>query len=144
MGQAVSDAWLGYAGVLFLEFGRLIPADYTFRDGRPGHPRGEYTLTTMDSYAAWAVWLRGHEIATSCSNWFHILRALKLLVGRRLRTFEIDARSRSTRLTFSQGLELLTSSLPKRLHPPPHWILRLPSRSPDDWPAVTLGAHLMS
>jgi hypothetical protein len=38
VGQSVSHVWQGYAAVLFLEFGKLSPAEYTLRDGRPGEP----------------------------------------------------------------------------------------------------------
>ena len=140
VGQSVSHAWQGYAGVLFFEFGKLSPAEYTLRDGSPGQPRGEITLTTMQSFAAWKLLLHGKHIATSDAMYRHINRNIKRLIGRRLQTFAIDAPSHSTRLTFSNGLVLTTSTLAEPPHLPPHWLLRLPNSSPDYWPSVVLGS----
>jgi hypothetical protein len=140
VGQSVTHAWQGYAAVLFLEFGKLSPAEYTLRDGSPGQPRGEFGLTTMDGWAAWKLFLHGKQIATSDAMYRHINRYLKRLIGRRLQTFAIDAASTSTRLTFSNGLVLTTSTLAEPPHLPPHWILRLPNSSRDYWPSVVLGS----
>ncbi len=115
---------------------RLVPAGYICRDGRPGRPKGDFTLTTMDSFAAWDLVLRGRLITTSGGNRHSNERGLRLLIGRRLQVFEIEPSSRSTRLTFSRGLTLLTESLRKQLYQPPHWMLRLPKSGPDNWPAV--------
>jgi hypothetical protein len=51
--------------VLFFEFGKLTPANYTLRDGSPGAPSGEFTLTLMDRFASWKLLLNGRLIATS-------------------------------------------------------------------------------
>lgn len=141
VGQSVSHAWQGYAGVLFFEFGKLSPAEYTLRDGSPGQPSGEFTLTTMDSFAAWKLLLHGKQITTTTSDalFRHSARHIKRLIGRRLQTFAIDATSQSTRLTFSSGLVLITKTFGELLHRSPHWLLRLPNSSPDAWPPVILG-----
>lgn len=138
VGQSVSHAWQGYAAVLFLEFGKLSPAEYTLRDGRPGEPHGEFGLTTMNGWAAWKLFLHGQKITTSDAMYGHINRFIKRLIGRRLQTFAIDAASKSTRLTFSNGLVLMTSTLAEPPRLPPHWLLRLPN-SGGDWPSVVLG-----
>jgi len=84
VGQSVSHLWEGYAGVLFVEFGRLSPAEYTLRDGSPGQPRGEIELTTMESFAAWKLSLHGKQITTSDALFRHSDRFIKRLIGRRL------------------------------------------------------------
>ncbi len=99
---------------------------------------GEYTLTSMDSLAAWKLLLNDRQIATSEGRYRHIDRMIKRLIGRRLRMFEIEAGSRATRLTFSGGLVLTTSTFQEQLNPPPHWILRLPDSGPKNWPSVIL------
>src|ERR1700694_3988693 len=125
VGQSVSHAWQGYAGVLFFEFGKLSPAEYTLRDGSPGQPSGEFTLTTMESFAAWKLLMHGKEITTTTSDaqFRHSARFIKRLIGRRLQTFAIDAASLSTRLNFSNGLVLTTRTLYEPLQPPPHSLL---------------------
>jgi hypothetical protein len=138
VGQSVSHAWQGYAGVLFFEFGKLSPAEYTLRDGRPGEPRGEFGLTTMNGWAAWKLFLLGKQITTSDAPYEHVNRYLRRLVGRRLQTFAIDAASLSTRLNFSNGLTLTTSTLAEPPRLPPHWLIRLPNAG-SDWPSVVLG-----
>src|ERR1700724_3184996 len=88
IGQSVSHAWQGYAGVLFFEFGKLSPAEPVLE--RPGQPRGEFTLTTMESGASWKLLLRSKEITTYDAPYRHIDWFLKCLIGRRLQTFAID------------------------------------------------------
>jgi hypothetical protein len=139
VGQSVSHIWQGYAAVLFLEFGKLSPPEYTLPNGRPGQPRGEFGLTTMEGGAAWKLLVRTKEITTSDALYDDINRYLRRLVGRRLQTFAIDAASLSTRLIFSNGLVLTTSTLDEPLQPPSHWLMRLPSSGSNDWPSVVLG-----
>jgi hypothetical protein len=138
--QSVSHAWQGYAGVLFFEFGKLSPAEYSLRDGGPGQPSGEFTLTTMESFAAWKLLLHGKEITTTTSDaqFRHSARFIKRLIGRRLQTFAIDPASLSTRLNFSNGLTLTTSTLAEPPRLPAHWLIRLPNAG-SDWPSVVLG-----
>jgi hypothetical protein len=135
VGESVTHIWQGFASVLFIEFGALRPAGYVRRDGTAGEQRGEIELTTMNSYAAWELLLNGKHIMDAEAKWQHRDRALKRLIGRRLRMFEIDAASLSTRLSFGCGLMLRTRTLRQQLHPPPHWRMRLGS---DDWPSVIL------
>jgi hypothetical protein len=141
VGQSVSHVWQGYAAVLFLEFGKLSPAEYTLRDGRPGEPRGEFGLTTMESFAAWKILLHGKEITTTTSDaqFRHSARFLKRLIGRRLQTFAIDAASLSTRLNFSNGLMLMTNNLREPARRLPHWLLQLPNTRADAWSSVVVG-----
>src|ERR1700730_15141520 len=135
VGQSVSHLWEGYAGVLFFEFGKLSPAEYTLRDGSPGQPRSEFTLTTMESFAAWKLLLYGKEMTTTASDaqFRPSARFIKRLIGRRLQTFAIDAASLSTRLTFSNGLVLPTRTLDEPLQAPPHWSLKLPNTRANVW-----------
>jgi hypothetical protein len=138
VGQSVSHVWQGYAAVLFLEFGRLSPAEYTLPNGRPGEPRGEFGLTTMESGAPWKLLLRCKEITTSDAPDRQIDPFLKRLIGRRLQTFTIDAASLSTRLNFSNELALTTSALDQPLQAPSDWLMRVTNSGPNDWPSVVL------
>jgi hypothetical protein len=136
IGKPVTHVWQGFASVLFIEFGALSPAPYVRRDGTTPNPRGEFTLTTMNSYAAWELLLNGRQITGADAKWHRREHALKRLVGHRLCTFEIDAGSLSTRLAFGYGLTLRTTTLRQRLQQSPHWRVCFGS---DDWPSVILG-----
>jgi hypothetical protein len=118
--------------VLFVEFGNLHDAGYLLRDGSAGHPRGDFGLTTMESYADWELLLNHKSLATAEAIRIRRTRALRRLVGRRLLTFEIDAASRSTRLTFGHEIVLQTLTRRRQFHPRPHWILRSPTSASDD------------
>ncbi|MFD1303198.1 hypothetical protein [Methylobacterium marchantiae] len=43
-GLVVADVWRGYGSALFIEFGKLTPADGTRKDGTPGAPSGAIGL----------------------------------------------------------------------------------------------------
>src|SRR5580704_3868546 len=111
IGLNVSHVWASYATCLFFDFGELTPAGtYTNRKGEVQelNPRGRWTITSMDSWPGWSLRQNGRPITSWEECRPHRLRALRLLIGRRLNTFAIDQHSKSTRLTFSLGLELET------------------------------------
>ena len=56
--MSVTQVWQGYAGRLFLSFGKLTAAGYTLRSGSAGKPRGELELTNMDSLSDWTLTLK--------------------------------------------------------------------------------------
>src|SRR5579871_2932956 len=110
-GQTVSDVWSSRAWCLFFEFGRLTPGEtYVDRKGvqRQFSPIGEWSMTSMDSWPAWTLSRRRRVLASSDAHRRVRNRGLRLLVGRRLNTVEIDKRTKSTRLTFSGGIVLET------------------------------------
>lgn len=137
VGLRLSHLSEGYAARVFLQFGRR--AKHTRRDGSPGQPRGEFGLTNVHSWSGWELSIEGKLVATSEGRWPIRERALKrLLIGRRLQSIQIDARTRSTRLTFTRGLVLTTENLAHCSDHEPHWLLRLPTSGRDDWPHVVL------
>jgi len=93
----------------------------------------------MNGLPAWKLFVHGELITTSDAMYGHINRFIKGLIGRRLQTFAIDAASLSTRLTFSNELVLMTSTLGEPQRRFPHWLLRLPNNSSDAWPPVVVG-----
>jgi hypothetical protein len=93
----------------------------------------------MESFAAWKLLLDGRQITTSDAMHAHIDRFKRRLIGRRLQTFAIDAASLATRLTFSNGIALMTNTVGEPAHPPSHWLLRLPNSGPNEWPSVVVG-----
>jgi hypothetical protein len=141
VGLTVSHVWSSYATCLFLEFGDLTLGEpYTNRRGevRRPEPRGEWGITSMESWPLW--WLRQNgKLIGSCDDCRQTrLHRLKLLVGRRLNSLEIDASSKSTRLKFSLGLELTTETEIQRLRSEPHWLMRRPASGTDRWLPVAL------
>src|SRR5580698_4391521 len=99
VGLTVSHLWSSYATCLFIEFGSLTPGDtYTDLKGkiRRLEPRGEWSITSMNSWPAW--WLRQDgKVIGSWEDYRPLrMRALRLLVGRRLDPLEIDQASKST------------------------------------------------
>lgn len=137
VGLRLSHIWEGYAARIFLQFGRL--AEHVRLDGSSGQPRGEFELTNVHSWSGWELSIQGNPIATSQGRWPIRERILKrLLIGRRLQSIQIDARTRSTRLTFTRGLVLSTDSLANCPDREPHWLLRLPTSGSDDWPHAVL------
>ena len=138
VGFTISQLWQGYAARLFISFGKLTPTDYVLPDGSRGAPQGGFELTNMDSYSDWELSLKGRLIATADSHPQLRSRSLCKLCGRRLQTLEIDAVSRSTRLTFSRNLVLNTFTYPWSADRQHHWLLRLPTSGDDHWPSVVL------
>lgn len=119
IGVTVAHVWVGYAARIFLELGRLHPASYVRRDGKPGNPHGDFTLTTMDCPPEWSLASGGRNVTSEMRYWKIQERWLRLLIGRRLQRLQIDANYRSTTLTFSEGVILTTWSDIRR----PHWEL---------------------
>src|SRR5580658_576596 len=104
-----------------------------------GSPRSSSRVRAMDSWPGWRLWQHGRLIARCDEGRPRRLRALRLLLDRRLNALEIDERSKSTRLTFSLGLALETRTDIRRLRRVPHWMLRGSSQGDDDWPSIELG-----
>jgi hypothetical protein len=139
IGLRLEHLWEGYAARIFLQFGRLHPSKYTRPDGSPGQPEGEFQLTNMHSWSTWELSLKGKSLATSEGRWPIRAQVLeRLLIGRRLQSIQIEARTRSTRLTFTRALVLNTETLSGCRGREPHWLLRLPTSGSDDWPHVVL------
>jgi hypothetical protein len=135
VGMTAALVWEGYAARLFFEFGQLNATGRVRRDGTPGRPTGEFTLTNMDGWCGWSLLRFGKEISTSEMKWRLRKRWLPRLAGRRLVRLQIDAASRCTKLTFSRGWTLTTWSY--RPHREPHWMIR--SRSfGSKWDRVAL------
>jgi hypothetical protein len=138
----VSHIWLSYATCLFIEFGHLTPGGtYSNLQGnvRECQPKGEWSITSMHSWPAWKLRQNGRVIASWTQYGPPRLRALRLLIGRRLKSLEIDPASKSTRLAFSLGLELETKTDIHRLRREPHWLMRGPQHGSDNWPHIALG-----
>jgi hypothetical protein len=141
VGLTVSHIWSSYATCLFIEFGSLTPGGtYSNLKGeiRQFEPKGEWSITSMNSWPAW--WLRqnGKVIGSWEDHRLLRVRALRLLIGRRLDALTIDQHSKSTRLTFSLGLELETKMEIQRLRHEPHWLMRGPDQGNDGWPHIVL------
>jgi len=144
IGLNVSHVWASFAPCIFLEFGELTSeGTYTDRQGQVQEfePRGVWSITSMDSWPDWRLRQNGRLIVSCEECRPRRLRALRLLLGRRLNALEIDGRSKSTRLTFSLGLALETRTVIRRLRRAPHWMLRGPSQGDDDWPCIELGRN---
>jgi hypothetical protein len=141
VGLTVSHIWSSFATCLFMEFGHLTPGEtYTDRSGevRQRQPEGEWSITSMERWPAW--WLRQNGRVIASFEECRPLRshALRLLVGRRLNALEIDQASKSTRLTFSLGLQLETKTVIQRLHDKAHWMTRGPQQGIGGWSDVAL------
>lgn len=136
IGQRTTHAWEGYAARIFLEFGTLHPSKTVRRDGTRGNPKGDFTLTNMDSSSGWRLALNGHDVSASRMHWRLRERRLRTLIGRRLQRLEVDAGSRSTRLTFAHGLQLTTWSYSGCREP--HWLLCSKNDGSTDWKFVRL------
>jgi hypothetical protein len=134
VGQQVSHAWAGYGSAIFFEFGNLSPSDVVRRDGTLGNPSGEWTLSNMGAMPMWRLSLRGMVLADTDGLYRPQVSAIRLLIGRRLLSVEIEAVTRSTRLRFTHGFVLTTKTPWQRVWKWPHWVLR---RS-DGWCEVAL------
>lgn len=148
VGLTVSHVWSSFASCIFIEFGRLTPGDaYTNRKGevRRYQPNGEWSITSMESWPAWWLRLNGRVIASWLDSRPVRVRALRLLVGRRLQSWEIDRRSKSTRLTFSLGFELETKTDIHRLRDKPQWLVRtkVPSNDGTHAPWTAPGIRIL-
>jgi len=142
IGQRVSHVWSSFATCIFLEFGSLTPGDtYTNRKGqvRQFQPAGEWSMTSMESWSAWRLRRNGTTVASWEDCRPRRTQALHLLIGRRLHLLQIDQSSKSTRLTFSLGLQLETKTDIPELRREPHWLMRGPDqRNEDSWHYIPL------
>jgi hypothetical protein len=141
IGKKVGKAWSSFRWCLFLEFGTLTPGDfYVDRKGtqRQYRPKGEWSITSMDSWPSWDLFHRHRLIASSLSHHAIRQRAFRLLAGRRLPSLEVDQRSKSTRLHFSFGFELETRTCLPQKRNVRHWLLQGPQHGADDWPHIAL------
>src|SRR5579859_928284 len=93
VGLRLTHIWEGYAARIFLQFGELLPARRP--DGSPGEPKGEFGLMNAMSWSGWQLSRGSTRLVNSDSAWPSRERVLKrLLIGRRLRSLEIDAPTR--------------------------------------------------
>jgi hypothetical protein len=143
VGLTGTHVWSSYPTCLFLEFGFLTPGGTSTNlkgDVRELQPTGVWSITSMDNWPAW--WLRqnGKVMASFHEEWRPLrVTALRLLVGRRLNSLAIDQTSKSTRLSFSLGLQLETKSDIPGLRHEPHWLMRGPEQGSAGWPHIALG-----
>jgi hypothetical protein len=135
VGQVVSQVWQGFAARLFISFGELTPSTYVLRSGRAGRPHGKFELTNMSSESSWLLTSNGRLLADGESLYRRRGKELQHLLGKRLLSLQIDARSQSTVLKFSGGLGLTTAAMPGSRERRPHWEVRM---SEKDWPPVAL------
>jgi hypothetical protein len=141
VGLTVSHVWSSYAACLFLELGALTPGStYTDLKGdvREFRPKGMWSITSMKSWPAW--WLRqnGSLVASFESCGPLRIHALRLLIGRRLNSVEVDQQSKSTRLNFSLSLQLETKTDIQQLRHEPHRLMRGPEQGSGNWPHIAL------
>jgi hypothetical protein len=142
VGQTVTHLWFSYPWCLFLEFGQLTDGEwFVDRKGerRRYQPKGEWSLTSMDSWPSWRLIVGKRVRATSDSHRDIQLAGLQLLVGRRLHSFAINEPTRATRLSFSQGFVLETQTTLPSKRRMPHWMLRRNESADKEWPVVVLG-----
>lgn len=140
IGRTVSHLWWSYPWCLFLEFGRLTEGE-RFPDGRLGNPRGEWGMTSMDTWPLWTLRSGGRVSATSEYPEFARGRALRLLLGQAFESLEFNESSRRTRLKFSRGLVLYTRVNITSLRGEAFWLLRCPDSGPDDWQRIPPGPY---
>ena len=142
VGQTVSHVWHSFAWCIFMEFGRLTPGEWHVdRKGvrRQYQPRGEWTITSMDSWPTWKLFQKNRELASSDTRCRGRDRALRCLIGRRVSAIEIDKRSRATRLRFSQGFVLETQTTLPSMRREHHWLIRAQMCVSGDYRPVVLG-----
>jgi hypothetical protein len=122
LGYSVSYISPTHTSALFLEFGKLAETE-----GRL-YPTGEYTLSSFASFPAWTFRSNGCVLATSADRQTVRDRALRRLIGRRLRALAVDKAFDTTRLEFSLQLVLETETIRFGDRGKPHWLLRA-----EDW-----------
>jgi hypothetical protein len=137
VGENVAHVWYSYASVVFLEFGQLSVGK-RLPNGRTGNPRGDYGLGTQFSWPLWTLSVAGRVRATSDHAPSIRDAALRLLVGRKLQSLEISIDGQATRLRFSTGVTLTTTTQMRVLRSEPHWYLSQP-----DLANVNRGSHVV-
>jgi hypothetical protein len=135
VGLPVTQVWQGIGARFWLSFGKVTPSTYALPSGALARPHGELELTNMLSLSDWGLTLKNRILANSDSHYHVCDRRLQRLLGRRLRSVQIDARSQSTVLTFTGELVLMTQAMPGCRESRPHWLLRL---SRENWVPVVL------
>jgi len=131
LGRSVSFISPSHTSALFLEFGKL-----TNHEGVQGYPNGEYVLSSFATFPAWTLRGNGGVLSASTDRQTVRDRALRRLIGRRLKTVAIDEASSATRLTFSLGLVLETETTCPGRRGKPHWLLKSVEQ-PLDWVIVS-------
>ena len=122
----VTQVWQGIAARVWISFGCLNSDGALLPNGAPSSPRGELELTNMLSISEWKLLVGRRVLASSDSPLRARDRRLQLLVGRLLRSVQIDAKSQATILRFTEGMILLsTQTLPFDPERRPHWLPRL-------------------
>jgi hypothetical protein len=135
VGLVVTQVWQGMWARFWLSFGKLMPGDYTRSSGRAGRLHGELELTNMLSFSDWELTLKNRLLADSNSRYRVRESRLQRLLGSRLLSVQIDARSQSTVLTFTRELVLTTRAMPDCHEYRPHYLLRV---SKKNWVPVIL------
>lgn len=101
IGLPVSRIWQGYGSAIFVEFGKLQSTKT--RDGRPGSPRGEWTL-----FIEWSWRIEGKR-RIWCGSWSdgeRWPRVFARLQGQPVSSIELVGRLPEVYLQFANGLYL--------------------------------------
>jgi hypothetical protein len=125
VGLGVTQVWQGIAARVWISFGRLKSDGSVLPNGALSRPHGELELTNVLSLSEWKLLLGRRVLATSDSPLRVRDRRLQLLVGRLLRSVQVDAESQATILRFTREVLLTTQPLPHYPECRPHWLLRL-------------------
>jgi hypothetical protein len=120
LGCSVSYVSPTHTSALFLEFGKPTGSD----ENRERYPTGEYTLSSFASFPAWILRSNGCVLATSTDRQTVRDKALRRLIGHRLKVMAIDKATDATRLEFSLQLVLETETVRSGYRGKPHWLLR--------------------
>ena len=103
IGLPISRIWQGYGSAIFIEFGRMHSTKT--RDGRPGSPRGEWTL-----FVEWSWRIEGKR-RIWCGSWSdgeRWPRAFARLQGQIVTSIELFGRLPELDLGVANGLHVLT------------------------------------
>jgi len=115
IGLPVSRVWQGYGSAIFLEFGKL--EQRRRRDGSPGNPRGEWTLSI-----AWSWRIEGKR-RIWCGSWSDGVRwprAFARLQDQMVATVSLFGRLPEIDLKLGNGLHLLSMNT---VEGDPDWFL---------------------
>lgn len=93
----------------------------------------------MKSWPQWRSRIGKRVVATSEDREAIRRAALCRLISRRLQAVEISEATRATRLTFSLGLVLETTTTIPSLRRVPHWLLHERAEEEESWDGVMLG-----
>jgi hypothetical protein len=101
IGQKAQGCWLGYASVLFLEFGDLQPLDAPEK-----HPRGEWSL--WSDRILWRIEHGDRVLAGAEDDYPNMERALEQINGRILLAGQISESTGDSLLEFTDHVVLRT------------------------------------